>query len=232
MTSAVCYTFQSVSSCFSAPPFLDVLLTNDSKMCDIFHRQAFLFLTSFSLLEHNVALQVPKIFFSFFSNSSPFSEHGMRYKFRSTCSSFHFQAALHVSCPISPLSFPGFSPSAFVFLDNGEECTLTYAELNDLTDRMARALREFERPENASQNLVAVCMKPSHRLPTVLLAIMKAGMAYLPLDAEFPMSRVKHVLQEAKPFMVLIEEGGKRLFHSPLLLRARSSGFPRDRDMT
>ncbi|XP_076673165.1 nonribosomal peptide synthetase ebony [Andrena cerasifolii] len=99
------------------------------------------------------------------------------------------------------------SQLAIYYEDNGEECTLTYAELNDLTDRMARVLREFERPENTSQNLVAVCMKPSHRLPTVLLAIMKAGMAYLPLDVEFPMSRVKHVLQEAKPFVVLIEDG-------------------------
>ncbi|KZC08307.1 Tyrocidine synthase 3 [Dufourea novaeangliae] len=50
-------------------------------------------------------------------------------------------------------------------------------------------------------------MKPSHRLPIVLLAIVKAGMAYLPLDAEFPMTRIKHVLQEARPFVVVTEEG-------------------------
>lgn len=54
-------------------------------------------------------------------------------------------------------------------------------------------------------------MKPSNRLPTVLVAILKAGMAYLPLDAEFPMARVKHVLQEAKPFAVIIEQGGKHI---------------------
>ena len=64
----------------------------------------------------------------------------------------------------------------------------------------------MEKPENLSKSFVAVCMKPSHRLPTVLIAILKAGMAYLPLDAEFPMARVKHVLQEAKPFAVVIEQ--------------------------
>lgn len=57
-------------------------------------------------------------------------------------------------------------------------------------------------------------MKPSHRLPTVLLAILKAGMAYLPLDVEFPMSRVKHILEEAQPLIVLVEEGSKYFFLS------------------
>ncbi|XP_076649113.1 nonribosomal peptide synthetase ebony [Halictus rubicundus] len=91
--------------------------------------------------------------------------------------------------------------------DRGKEHTTSYSELNGLTNAIARVLRKFEKPECSSQSLVAVCMKPSHRLPVVLLAIVKAGMAYLPLDVEFPMSRIKHVLQEARPLMVLTEEG-------------------------
>lgn len=93
--------------------------------------------------------------------------------------------------------------------DNGEEHIISYQELDSLTNRLARALRKYDKFDNDSQPFVAVCMKPSQLLPTVLLAIVKAGMAYLPLDAEFPMSRVKHVLQEAEPLMVLVEEGGK-----------------------
>lgn len=91
--------------------------------------------------------------------------------------------------------------------DNGEEHIISYQELDSLTNRLARALRKYDKFDNDSQPFVAVCMKPSQLLPTVLLAIVKAGMAYLPLDAEFPMSRVKHVLQEAEPLMVLVEEG-------------------------
>ncbi|XP_076246658.1 nonribosomal peptide synthetase ebony isoform X2 [Calliopsis andreniformis] len=94
---------------------------------------------------------------------------------------------------------------------------------------MARALRKCDKPEDSSQSLVAVCMKPSHRLPTVLLAIVKAGMAYLPLDAEYPMSRMKHVLQEAKPFVVLVEreadssmfEGAATMTYEELADRSR-----------
>ncbi|XP_043518674.1 mycosubtilin synthase subunit C isoform X2 [Frieseomelitta varia] len=91
--------------------------------------------------------------------------------------------------------------------DEGQEYVVSYGELNELSNKLARALRKLEKPENSSKSFVAVCMKPSHRLPTVLVAILKAGMAYLPLDAEFPMARMKHVLQEARPFTVVIEEG-------------------------
>jgi len=84
--------------------------------------------------------------------------------------------------------------------------------LDNITNQLARALQKYEKFETTSQSLIAVCMKPSHRLPTVLLSILKAGMAYLPLDVEFPMSRVKHILEEAQPLIVLVEEGGKFLF--------------------
>jgi len=85
----------------------------------------------------------------------------------------------------------------------------SFKELDIITNQLARALQKYEKFETASQSIIAVCMKPSHRLPTALLSILKAGMAYLPLDAEFPMSRVKHILKEAQPLIILIEEEGK-----------------------
>lgn len=92
---------------------------------------------------------------------------------------------------------------------------LSFKELDDITNKLARVLQKYEKSETTSQSLVAVCMKTSHRLPIALLAILKAGMAYLPLDAEFPMSRTKHILEEAQPLVILIEEGGKRHFFIP-----------------
>ncbi|KAG7189638.1 hypothetical protein KM043_017318 [Ampulex compressa] len=91
--------------------------------------------------------------------------------------------------------------------DAGVERQVSYKELDDTTNSLARVLRKYEKDEGTSQSFIAVCLKPSDRLPTLLLAILKARMAYLPLDAEFPMSRVRHVLQEAAPLMVVAEEG-------------------------
>lgn len=89
---------------------------------------------------------------------------------------------------------------------------LSFKELDNITNKLARALQKYEKFETTSQSLVAVCMKASHRLPIALLGILKAGMAYLPLNAEFPMSRTKHILEEAQPLIILIEEGGKHRF--------------------
>lgn len=86
---------------------------------------------------------------------------------------------------------------------------LSFKELDTITNRLARALKKYKKFGTSSQSLVAICMKMSHRLPIALLSILKAGMAYLPLDAEFPISRTKHILEEAQPLIVLIEEGGK-----------------------
>lgn len=113
--------------------------------------------------------------------------------------------------------------------DAGQEYMLSFKELDVITNQLARALQKYEKFETTSQSLIAVCMKPSHHLPTVLLSILKAGMAYLPLDAEFPMSRVKHILEEAQPLIVLVEkeadlsiyEGALVVTHEQLLKEAR-----------
>lgn len=44
-----------------------------------------------------------------------------------------------------------------------------------------------------------------------LLAIWKAGGAYLPLDQAFPEPRIEHIIKEARPVMVIYEQGNFRL---------------------
>ncbi|XP_077271494.1 beta-alanyl-bioamine nonribosomal peptide synthetase ebony-like isoform X1 [Temnothorax americanus] len=91
--------------------------------------------------------------------------------------------------------------------DAGQKYVLSFKELDNITNQLARALQKYEKTETTSQSLIAVCMNPSHWFLTVLLGVLKAGMAYLPLDAEFPMSRVKHILEEAQPLIMVVEKG-------------------------
>lgn len=97
---------------------------------------------------------------------------------------------------------------AIIFEDtNGDVRGLSYKQLDRLTNQFARVLRKYaEEAGNDRQQLVAVCLKPTERLPTILLSILKAGMAYLPLDAEFPSSRLNHILREAEPVVVIVEK--------------------------
>lgn len=91
---------------------------------------------------------------------------------------------------------------------NGQEFSISYENLNKTTDRLAKTIRRYCKPNNNSENIIAVCLKPTERLPIILTAILKSGMAYLPLDSEFPAARIKHILNESQPSMAIIEEEG------------------------
>ncbi|MGP3953447.1 amino acid adenylation domain-containing protein [Streptomyces sp. 7N604] len=77
---------------------------------------------------------------------------------------------------------------------------LTYAELNARANRMARYLiAQGVGPES----LVAVAMPRSAHLVTALLAILKAGAGYVPVDPEYPADRIAYMLGDSRPARIL-----------------------------
>ncbi|MFD9887626.1 amino acid adenylation domain-containing protein [Streptomyces alboflavus] len=85
----------------------------------------------------------------------------------------------------------------------GDE-TLGYDELNTRANRLARSLIAKGVGPDA---LVAVAVPRSPELVVVLLAVMKAGGAYLPLDPSYPGDRLSHMLTDARPVLVVRTEG-------------------------
>ncbi len=75
----------------------------------------------------------------------------------------------------------------------GDEA-LGYGELNARANRLAHhLLREGLRP----QSLVGICMQRSVEMIVGMLAAMKAGCAYLPLDPELPAGRLGDMLEHS-----------------------------------
>ncbi|MET7293054.1 amino acid adenylation domain-containing protein [Streptomyces griseoloalbus] len=75
-----------------------------------------------------------------------------------------------------------------------EDRELTYAELNADANRLARLL--VSRGVR-SEDVVAVALPRSPELVVCLLAVLKTGAAYLPLDADHPRDRIAHMLSDA-----------------------------------
>ena len=48
---------------------------------------------------------------------------------------------------------------------------------------------------------------PSEELIVTILAIFKAGMAYVPLAPNWPEGRVRHVIEDASPVMIITNQG-------------------------
>ena len=75
------------------------------------------------------------------------------------------------------------------------DATLTYAELDRRSNRLARHLRaEGVRPGM----LVGICVERSVEMVVGLLGILKAGAAYVPLDPSYPPRRLRLMVEDAE----------------------------------
>ncbi|MFC9297295.1 amino acid adenylation domain-containing protein [Streptomyces sp. NPDC057010] len=80
------------------------------------------------------------------------------------------------------------------------EVAYSYAELDAASNRLARWLRE---QGAGPEQLVAVTLPRSAGLVVALLAVLKSGAAYVPIDPEYPADRIAYMLEDAAPAVVL-----------------------------
>src|SRR5580704_277813 len=86
------------------------------------------------------------------------------------------------------------------------EVYLTYAQLNTLANQLAHELIEQGvKPDGP----VALCSERRPHLVIALLAILKAGGAYVPLDPTYPAERLRELLEDAQPVLLLSDAAGR-----------------------
>ncbi|MFI7315339.1 amino acid adenylation domain-containing protein, partial [Streptomyces hygroscopicus] len=92
--------------------------------------------------------------------------------------------------------------------------TLTYAELDAASNRLARLLiAEGAGPER----IVALALPRSIDLVVAVLAVLKTGAAYLPIDPEYPAERVEFMLRDATPALAVTTTALRPVFHDQSL---------------
>ncbi|MGH3784694.1 MAG: amino acid adenylation domain-containing protein, partial [Pseudonocardiaceae bacterium] len=81
-----------------------------------------------------------------------------------------------------------------------EDTTLTYAQLNTHANQLAHEL--ISRGVGPEQ-IVALALPRCAELVVALLAVLKTGAAYLPLDPAYPPARIVFMLDDAQPVLLL-----------------------------
>ncbi|MEI7862077.1 MAG: amino acid adenylation domain-containing protein, partial [Planctomycetota bacterium] len=84
-----------------------------------------------------------------------------------------------------------------------EEESLTFAELDRRANRLARFLIDSGAGPGT---IIGLCMERSLELVVGMLATLKAGAAYLPLDPDYPAERIAAIVASAQPPVVLSQE--------------------------
>lgn len=89
------------------------------------------------------------------------------------------------------------------------DASLSYTELDQRSNRLARALIEAGAGRDT---LVAVAAERGLPLLTMMIAVLKAGAAYLPLDIKHPAQRLRDILElSAAPLVLASESAGPGL---------------------
>lgn len=92
------------------------------------------------------------------------------------------------------------TPDAIAILsDTG---SLTYGELNQRSNRLARKLRGIGvRPESR----VGVCLRRSPDMVVALLSIWKAGGVYFPIDPDYPATRIEFMMSDTAAEVIITQ---------------------------
>ena len=81
-------------------------------------------------------------------------------------------------------------------------CNLSYRELDARANQLAHHLRALGA---GPETIVALCVERSFDMVIALIAILKAGAAYLPLDPDYPTERLAFMLADARPQVLLTQ---------------------------
>ncbi|NDL00647.1 non-ribosomal peptide synthetase [Photorhabdus bodei] len=95
-----------------------------------------------------------------------------------------------------------------------EEQTFSYAELNARANRLAHQLIALG---VESDQRVAICVARSPAMVVGLLAVLKAGAAYVPLDPDYPGERLSHILADVSPVILLADAVGRTVLGENVL---------------
>lgn len=89
-----------------------------------------------------------------------------------------------------------------------EENSLTYKELNEKSNRLAHYLIETKGVKLGS--VVALCLERNLDMMVAILASLKTGAAYVPIDPNYPLDRVKFILEDTNAGVVLTNDIHKK----------------------
>ncbi|WP_228731208.1 non-ribosomal peptide synthetase [Clostridium zeae] len=83
-----------------------------------------------------------------------------------------------------------------------ENSNLTYKQLNESSNSLARVLRE---KGISSESIVGIMMERSVDMLVGIMGILKSGGAYLPIDPEYPEDRIKYMLTDSNAKLLLTQ---------------------------
>lgn len=109
--------------------------------------------------------------------------------FNNTTEEYHREKTIHQLFEEQAVKTP--DNAAVVF----EGKRLTYRELNEKSNQLARVLRDKGvKPDS----IVGIMVERSLEMVIGIFGILKAGGAYMPIDPDYPKARIEYLLEDSE----------------------------------
>ena len=103
------------------------------------------------------------------------------------------------------------TPDGIAFIFKKDQ--IGYSELNRRANLLAHQLRQAGVQPNTR---VGIYLERGLDMIVGLLAVLKAGAAYVPLDPAYPVERLRYIIQDASPAVILTWGSGERLLEETI----------------
>ncbi|NMM55485.1 non-ribosomal peptide synthetase [Paenibacillus aquistagni] len=82
-----------------------------------------------------------------------------------------------------------------------EDVSLTYNQLDVMSSQLAAYMEDFGVKK---EGIIAIIAERSHETIVSVLAAIKAGCAYLPIDPQYPLSRIQNIIDDCDAEMLIV----------------------------
>lgn len=105
--------------------------------------------------------------------------------------------------------------------------SMCYQDLDILSDKLSQYLKQTYSIRH--HDVVAIIVERDEWAIVTILAIMKAGAAFLPIDIDHPVEHQIEIIADSTPALVIVSPGNKHRYNAPVLVLSPSF---RDVDLT
>lgn len=85
-----------------------------------------------------------------------------------------------------------------------EDHKVTYGQLNERANQLAGYIRQVSKVK--PDTLIVLCLDRSEHMVISILAVLKAGAAYVPIDPSYPDERIRYILEDTGSKVVITNE--------------------------
>ncbi|MFZ1289539.1 MAG: amino acid adenylation domain-containing protein, partial [Melioribacteraceae bacterium] len=110
-----------------------------------------------------------------------------------------------INVKLSKVAISNFNKTAIAY----NNVNYSFGDLEETSNRLVNYLISLN---IKSEDIISICLPRSFNLIYSLLAVLKSGAAYLPIDPNYPLERIQYIIEDSKSKLIITDSQNAKLF--------------------